>query len=330
MRIGQRALGSAIAALVAWAAAAPAAQAATVVRFATVMGDFDIQLFDSQMPRTVANFLRYANANRYNGTVIHRNSDTADTTGGPMRDFVIQGGGFTLVDAQPVLRRRDVVRSPAPTPNPDPPITDEPGGGVAGPSNVRGTIAMAKSGPNTVTSQWFINQGDNSILDSPTRSDGGFSAFGAVLGNGMAIVDAIGDLPLPSNFGFSIPAPFNDLPLRNFGGNSIDDIEIPHLVRVTSVRVLNLRPGDFDRSGLVDQADLAILQANFGLATGALVDDGDADMDGDVDGEDLTLWQENLGRTSSLAASVPEPQAATLAAIGLAALRRRRRARAIV
>ena len=98
---------------------------------------------------------------------------------------------------------------------------------------------MAKSGPDTVTSQWFINQADNSFLDDPTRpGDGGFSAFGEVLGDGMTVVDAIGDLPLPTDFGFAISPPFNDLPLRNFNGNSIEEIRVANTVVVSSISVV--------------------------------------------------------------------------------------------
>ena len=161
--------------------------ARTIVRFDTVEGPFDVELYDDLMPRTVANFLVYVNGGRYDGSVGHRNSDTA------LRDFVIQGGGFFIQDPVPpgtTITFSSVIL--------EPPILDEPGDGVPGPSNVRGTIAMAKSGPDTVTSQWFINQGDNSFLDDPMRTDGGFSAFGEVLGDGMTVVDAIGDLPLPT------------------------------------------------------------------------------------------------------------------------------------
>jgi cyclophilin family peptidyl-prolyl cis-trans isomerase len=311
---------SAIVAATALCAAHAAASAATVVRFQTVMGNFDIQLFDATMPRTVTNFLHYVNSDKYDGTVVHRNSDTNDGSG--MRDFVIQGGGYSLHDptgTQTTITYGDVTTIA--------PIADEPGGGVAGPSNLRGTIAMAKSGPNTVTSQWFINQGNNSFLDNPARSDGGFSAFGAVLGNGMTVIDAIGDLPLPSKFGFGIGAPFNDLPLRDFEGDSISDIRVANTVTVNQVRVLNLLPGDFDRNGTVNNADLAILKASFGTTSGALLDDGDADMDGDVDGQDLLLYQRNLGKTNTPLSAVPEPAAATLAAAGIAALGARRRRR---
>jgi peptidyl-prolyl cis-trans isomerase A (cyclophilin A) len=315
-------VGIAAGALAQAAATAQPAAAATIVRFNTVMGNFDLQLFDATMPRSVANFLSYVNANKYNGTVVHRNSDTSDTVGGPLRDFVIQGGGYSLFDPVPPATKMSsgsVVTNPA--------IADEPGGGVAGPSNLRGTIAMAKSGPDTVTSQWFINQGNNSFLDNPARSDGGFSAFGMVLGSGMTVVDAIGDLPVPADFGFGISSPFNDLPLRNFSGSSINDVRVANTVTVNSVKVLNLSAGDFDRNGVVNQADLAILKTNYGMTSGAFFDKGDANMDGDVDGGDFLLWQRSVGMTTTPISSVPEPATgmlAVLAALGLARRRRRK------
>lgn len=52
-------------------------------------------------------------------------------------------------------------------------------------SNKRGYISYAMAGPNTRTTQLFINFGDNSQLDSM-----GFSPFGKVV-SGMEIVDAI-------------------------------------------------------------------------------------------------------------------------------------------
>jgi peptidyl-prolyl cis-trans isomerase A (cyclophilin A) len=313
----RRALSVAVAAFLAWSAAMDSARAGTVLRFHTVMGNFDVQLFDAQMPRTVSNFLHYVNTSKYDGSVVHRNSDTADPV---LRDFVIQGGGYFLHD--PVPPATTISFSNVAT---IAPILDEPGGGIAGPSNVRGTIAMAKSGKNTATSQWFINQGNNSFLDNPLRTDGGFSAFGMVLGDGMTVVDVIGDLPLPSDFGFSIGSPFNDLPLRNFSGDSIDDIRVANTVTVTDVRVLNLPAGDFDRNGMVNGADLALWRANQGMASGAFLDKGDADMDGDVDGSDFMIWQRNVGTSVTPVSAVPEPAAAGLAILAAAAVLRRRK-----
>jgi peptidyl-prolyl cis-trans isomerase A (cyclophilin A) len=52
-------------------------------------------------------------------------------------------------------------------------------------SNKRGTITYAMAGPNTRTSQVFINFGDNDGLDRQ-----GFSPFGRVI-SGMNVVDAL-------------------------------------------------------------------------------------------------------------------------------------------
>ena len=60
-------------------------------------------------------------------------------------------------------------------------ITDDP----VRQSNKRGYITFATAGPNTRTTQVFINFGDNSALDHQ-----GFAAFGQIV-SGMNVVDAL-------------------------------------------------------------------------------------------------------------------------------------------
>jgi cyclophilin family peptidyl-prolyl cis-trans isomerase len=159
---------------------------ASSVTLKTVLGDVVIEMYDEQTPATVANFLNYVRDGDYNSSFIHR-SDPG---------FVIQGGGFTFIE-------NAIVAVPT-----DSPVQNEPGI-----SNTRGTIAMAKlSGdPNSATSQWFINLADNSgLLDD---QNGGFTVFGKVSEDGMAVVDAIAALPT-----WPFQPPFGEIPLIDYSG----------------------------------------------------------------------------------------------------------------
>lgn len=169
-------------------ASGSAAQAAnTVVRFDTSLGSFDVELYDAETPITVQNFLAYVAAGRYQNSFIHRSRS----------GFVLQGGGFTsdqsLIAAIPTFPQIVNEFSPAR-------------------SNLRGTIAMAKtSDPDSATSQFFFNLGDNSAsLDNPANS-GGFTVFGEVTGSGMDVVDAMASVDI-----YAFADPFSDLPLRNY------------------------------------------------------------------------------------------------------------------
>jgi cyclophilin family peptidyl-prolyl cis-trans isomerase len=145
-----------------------------IVELQTSQGQICIELLRAAAPTTVLNFQSYVVRGDYDGTIIHR-SDPG---------FVIQGGAF----AKTVDSLNEVVTDP---PIPNEPCTIEPGDSACTVrSNVRGTVAMAKLGgqPNSATSQYFINLGDNSFLDS---TNGGFTVFGNVLGAGMTVADDI-------------------------------------------------------------------------------------------------------------------------------------------
>ena len=184
---------------------------ATIVQFQTVMGNFEVNLFDGTTPITVANFLDYVDEGAYADTVIHRSVD----------NFVIQGGGFIYEDSFPpeaIVKKDSIDNEPVL-------------------SNRRGTIAMAKVGgdPHSATNQWFINLSNNSgNLDA---QNGGFTVFGQVIGDGMNVVDAIADLPR-----FNAGGAFATLPLRDYTSqNAADGVDITdeHLVIVTDILVIN-------------------------------------------------------------------------------------------
>ena len=59
--------------------------AVTQVELQTSMGCIVIELNGEKAPVTTANFLRYVKEKHFDGTVFHR----------VIKDFMIQGGGFT-------------------------------------------------------------------------------------------------------------------------------------------------------------------------------------------------------------------------------------------
>ncbi len=183
---------------------------ATRVQFQTVMGDFEVNLYDKGTPKTVENFLKYVNAGAYTNTVIHRT----------LPSFVVQGGGF----------KYDGIKLPVVAIPQNAAVVNEP---VY--SNVRGTIAMAKTNdPNSATNQWFFNLADNSKSLDIKSNSGGFTVFGEVTGNGMAIIDAMSKLVTTSEF-----------PLLNYTATDLANNVVPtpqNLVLIKAVVVLDASP----------------------------------------------------------------------------------------
>ena len=179
----------------------------------------DLELYDDVTPVTVNNFLKYVEevpgvaGGRYDKSFIHRSLD----------DFVIQGGGYTfdplegiggfIFDSINNIYSGGLQRVEAFSP-----IVNEFQGSNL--SNTRGTIAMAKSpsDPDSATSQWFINLGDNS--ENLDQQNEGFTVFGRVLDNGMETIDVISTIPV---FDITEIHPvFTDIPLASHvSGNTI-------------------------------------------------------------------------------------------------------------
>ncbi len=165
-------------------AAPPLAVAETTrVVMQTNMGNIVLDLDGERAPATVANFLRYANEEFYNGTVFHR----------VIKGFMIQGGGFDT----------DYTRKST-----HEPIRNEARNGL---KNTLGTIAMARtSNPHSATAQFFINHKNNGFLDYPGRDGWGYAVFGKVV-EGMDVVNKIADQPTEARGGALQNVPKNPI-----------------------------------------------------------------------------------------------------------------------
>ena len=155
------------------------AQSSTQVRFQTTLGNFVVELYPAKAPKTVQNFVQYAQDKHFDGTIFHRVID----------GFMVQGGGFTADMAQ------------KPTRAPIPLEIDR------SLKNERGTIAMARTGnPNSATAQFFINLVDNANLNAPQPDGYGYAVFGKVI-SGMETIDAIRSVATRNQNGFqNVPA----------------------------------------------------------------------------------------------------------------------------
>ncbi len=143
----------------------------TVVTLKTNRGDIKIELFTKDMPITAGNFLKLVKEDFYDETKFHR----------VINNFMIQAGDPNSKD--------DSKQGVWGTGGPGYAIEDE---HVEGFSNVRGTLSMANSGPNSGGSQFFINLVDNINLDfnkEPMQSK--HPVFGRVI-DGLEVVDTIG------------------------------------------------------------------------------------------------------------------------------------------
>ncbi len=148
------------------ALAADTVPAHPYVQIETTEGNIVLELDGRQAPITVGHFLTLVDSGFYDGLVFHR----------VIPGFMAQGGGYT-----PGLKLKETNDS----------IPNESGNGM---SNVRGTIAMARtSDPHSANSQFFINVGDNVRLDpnkNPAGGSWGYTVFGFVI-EGMDVVDKI-------------------------------------------------------------------------------------------------------------------------------------------
>src|SRR3989344_9220979 len=128
----------------------------------TTAGDITIVFNTDQTPKTVQNFVDLARANKYNNTIFHRT----------IKGFMIQGGDVENLNGMG---------------GPGYKFADEPFTG----EYLRGTVAMANSGPNTNGSQFFIMHADYPLPKN-------YVIFGKVT-SGLEVVDKIATAPVKAN-----------------------------------------------------------------------------------------------------------------------------------
>ena len=161
---------SLLASLAALALAAAMPALAQKVKFATSEGDIVVELDAAKAPKTVDNFVQYVKAGHYDGTVFHR----------VINNFMIQFGCPHSKD--PSSPRAGTGSSPKGT------IKDE---HTAKLSNEPGTLSMANAGPNSGSSQFFINTVHNPYLDWFSPGPSKHPVFGKVI-EGEDVVSKIG------------------------------------------------------------------------------------------------------------------------------------------
>jgi peptidyl-prolyl cis-trans isomerase A (cyclophilin A) len=149
------------------------------VLFLTEIGTIEVELYTDKAPVTSGNFIRYVEEERYKGATFYRTVTLLNQPGDKVRIQVIQGGLYE--DDHPALL---------------PPIQHE-STEETGILHKNGVISMARYGPGTATSEFFICIEDQPGLDhnGDRNPDGyGFAAFGKVV-RGMDVVEKIHQSP---------------------------------------------------------------------------------------------------------------------------------------
>lgn len=154
-------------------AAAQTAPPATVrVAVETSAGRIVLELETNRAPLTTANFLRYVDQKRLDGSTFYRATKVAEGYG------LIQGG--LRNDPRRLL----------------PPVAHEPTT-KTGLTHGDGVISMARGEPGSASADFFITVGEMTSLDADPKQPGdnlGFAAFGRII-EGMDVVKEILDAP---------------------------------------------------------------------------------------------------------------------------------------
>lgn len=159
----------------------------------TTYGEIKLDLDAEKAPKTVANFIQYAQDGFYDGTIFHRVID----------NFMIQGGGFDTEMGQKSCGE---------------PVENEADNGL---KNDHGTIAMARTtDPHSATAQFFINVKDNDFLNHSGKNmqGWGYAVFGKVT-EGHDVLDKIRAVATTTKAGMQ------DVPAEDIMIESVEVVE---------------------------------------------------------------------------------------------------------
>ncbi len=148
-------------------------------KFETSLGEFEAEIFVDEMPITGGNFVRLVNDGFYGGLHFHR----------VIANFMNQFGCPHSKD--PNSPRAGTGDSPHGRIKDEHPAEHRI-------SNEPGTLSMANAGPNSGSSQFFINTIHNDFLDYFTPGQSKHPVFGKVT-SGMDVVTAINTTPTDGN-----------------------------------------------------------------------------------------------------------------------------------
>jgi cyclophilin family peptidyl-prolyl cis-trans isomerase len=140
----------------------------------TNFGEITMEFDGEKAPLYTVNFLAYVDDGFYDGLLFHRNACSENLDTGECDPFVLQGGGYRRVDGE--LTLREPTRDPVPS---------EADNGLSNGTVYSVSLALGGAGPDSGTTQFFINLADNAFLDEQD-----FTVFGMVV-DGTDVVDAI-------------------------------------------------------------------------------------------------------------------------------------------
>jgi len=180
----------------------------TVVRVDTNVGKFDLELFDSLAPVTVANFLNYIRSGKFDESIFHA-----------LIPGLLYGGQLKYSDSTG-------------------PVTITPFAAIPNGfsrSNLAGTITMVPTSSTTVANAFAINLTDNPFLNA---AGGGYTVFGKIV-QGLSVVQAISTFAthdFNTLFGSPTPGPYWSVPVTGSYNAGTGPTEAT-LVRITDIEI---------------------------------------------------------------------------------------------